>query len=62
MLLSYPVEMDKYIIPGDSSGGKATLMKEAPEEFKELARKQNKHCLKYSGEVHWIIEGDEEEK
>lgn len=59
-MLSYPDEMFKYIIPGVGWEGKPTLMKEAPEEFKELARKQNQHCLKYAGEVHWIIEGDED--
>lgn len=59
-MLSYPDEMFKYIRPGVGREGKPTLMKEAPEKFKELARRQNQTCLKYAGEVHWIIEGDED--
>lgn len=55
-MLSRPVEMDEYLVFDTDP---VTLKKEAPEEFKELARKQNKSCLKYGGKVHYLIEGDD---
>lgn len=54
-MLSYPIEMQKYLITGEKP---IVIKKEAPEEFKELARKQNKALEKFGCEPHWKIEGE----
>lgn len=46
-------ELCRYV---DSSSGKPVVVKNAPENVKEEARKINKTTLKYTGTEHYIIE------
>ena len=55
-MLSRPIEMDKYIRTG---GDKPVVIKEAPEEYKKIARETNDELVGYGLEPHYIIEEEE---
>ena len=48
-----PLEMEKYIRTG---GKRPVVIKEAPEKFKEIARKTNEEYKEIAGEEYYIIE------
>ena len=54
-----PLEMEKYIRIG---GEKPVVIKEAPEKFKEIARKTNEEYKEIAGDDYYIIEEESDSK
>ena len=52
-MITRSLEMEKYIRIG---GEKPVVIKEAPEQFKQIARKTNEEYQKITGEEYYIIE------
>lgn len=52
-MITRPLEMEKYIRTGEE---KPVLIKEAPEKYKEIAKKTNEEYKNITGEEYYTIE------